>query len=82
MNRSNRSLLVLFNHEFMSPNAIEHEVDMLHELLYKVEHLENVIVSHEVIDLNKHRITNKAIALRKIFRERKVQGFVFLNNLN
>jgi hypothetical protein len=37
MNKSNRDLLVLFKEELMSPQAIEHEVEMLHELLYDVE---------------------------------------------
>jgi hypothetical protein len=82
MNRSNRSLVVLFNQELKSPHAIEHEVGILHEILYKVEHLENVILSHEIIDLNKHKISNESFYLRKIFRERKLKGFVFLNNKN
>jgi hypothetical protein len=82
MNRSNRSLLVLFNQELKTPHAIEHEVGILHELLHHVEHLENVIVSHEIIDLNKHKLYNDRISLRKAFRDRKVKGFVFLNNKN
>jgi len=82
MNSPNRSLLVLFNQELTSRTAIEREVGMLHDLLYAVEHIENVIVSHELIDLNKHKITNKATSLRKVFRERKLKGFVFLNNKN
>ena len=32
MNKSNRDLLVLFNQEIMTPQAIEHEVELLHQL--------------------------------------------------
>jgi len=37
MNKLNRDLLVLFNQELMTPQAIEHEVELLHQLLYNVE---------------------------------------------
>ena len=82
MNRPTRNLLVLFNQELMSQQALEHEVDMLHELLYKVETPDNIIVAHEVIDLNKYKIISKPSYLRKIFRQRELDKFVFLNNKN
>ena len=56
MNKSNRDLLVLFKEDVMSPQAIEHEVEMLHELLYLVERIENLIVAHEVINVNKYKM--------------------------
>ena len=43
MNKFNRDLLVLFKEELMNPQAIEHEVEMLHELLYSVERIDNLI---------------------------------------
>ena len=55
MNRINRDLLVLFNQELMTPQAIENEVELLHELLFSVERLDNLVSVHEVIDLNKYR---------------------------
>jgi hypothetical protein len=82
MNKPNRNLLVLFNQELMNPQAMEHEVDMLHELLYKVERLDNIITAHEVINLNKFKVINKGSYLRKIFRQRELKPFVFLNNKN
>jgi len=82
MNRPTRNLLVLFNQEVMSQQALEHEVDMLHELLYKIETPDNIIIAHEVIDLNKYKIINKPSHLRKIFRQRELDKFVFLNNKN
>ena len=82
MNNSNRDLLVLFNQELMTPQAIEHEVEMLHEILYSVEGLDNIVTAHEVIDLNKYKIFNNPLQLRSIFRQRELKPFVFLNCRN
>ena len=82
MNNANRDLLVLFNQELMTPQSIEHEVEMLHQLLYNIERVENLITAHEVIDLNKYKISNKPLLLRKILRERELKRFVFLNCKN
>ena len=82
MNNSNRDLLVLFNQELMTPQAIEHEVEMLHELLYTVENLDNLIIAHEIIDLHKYRVFDKPSLLRKILCKREWKPFVFLNNKN
>jgi hypothetical protein len=82
MNNSNRDLLVLFKQELMTPQAIEHEVAWLHELLFNVERLDNFVLAHEILDLNKYRITNKPVEIKKIIRKKKDQAFVFLNNKN
>ena len=82
MNNPNRDLLVLFNQELMTPQSIEHEVELLHQLLYSIERIENLIIAHEIIDLNKYRIVNKSIHLRKLFRQRALKPFVFLNCKN
>ncbi len=82
MNNSNRDLLVLFKQELMTPLAIEQEVAMLHDLLFWVERLDNFVKAHELIDLNKYKISNKAIDIKKIIREKKDISFLFLNNLN
>jgi hypothetical protein len=78
----NRDLLVLFNQEMMTPQSIEHEVEMLHQLLYTIEGIENLIIAHEIIDLNKYRIVNKTSQLRKFIRHRELKPFVFLNCKN
>lgn len=82
MNRINRDLLVLFNQELMSPKAMENEVELLHELLFTVERLENLVTAHEIIDLNKYKIINKETALSKIIRLQELKPFVFLNCKN
>ena len=82
MNKSNRDLLVLFKQELMTPQAIEHEVGWLHELLFSVERIDNFITAHELIDLNKYRVTNDGIEIKKMVRRKKEQPFLFLNNKN
>ena len=82
MNNANRDLLVLFNQELMTPQSIEHEVEMLHKLLYNIERVENLITAHEIIDLNKYKVSNKPLLLRKLFRQRELKRFVFLNCKN
>lgn len=82
MNKSNRDLLVLFKQELMTPQAIEHEVSWLHELLFNVERMDNFITAHELIDINRYRITKNATDIKKNVRRKKDQPFVFLNNKN
>lgn len=82
MNSSNRDLLVLFNQELMTPQAIEHEVELLHQLLYTIERIENLVIAHEIIDLNKYKVIKKPIQLRKLIRNRELNPFVFLNCKN
>jgi hypothetical protein len=82
MNNSNRDLLVLFNQELMTPQSIEHEVELLHQLLYGIERIENLIIAHEVINVNKYKVSNNPRLLQKLFRQRKLKSFVFLNCKN
>ena len=82
MNKFNRDLLVLFKEELMNPQAIEHEVEMLHELLYSVEKADNLIIAHEVINLNNYKISNEEKVIRQTIGMRTLKPFVFLNNKN
>ncbi|HEX2683064.1 MAG TPA: hypothetical protein VHL77_03995 [Ferruginibacter sp.] len=82
MNNANRDLLVLFNQELMTPQSIEHEVELLHQLLYTIERIENLIIAHEVIDLNRYKLICKPVQLRKLIRLRELKPFVFLNCKN
>ena len=82
MNKFNRDLLVLFKEELMNPQAIEHEVELLHELLYSVEKIDNLIVAHEVINLNKYKIISDKSVIRVTLRQNELKPFIFLNNKN
>lgn len=82
MNYPNRDLLVLFNQEIMSPQAIRHEVDLLHQLLYSVEGIDGLVITHEILDLNKYKRIDKPHLLRRVFRSGHLKPFVFLNCKN
>ncbi len=82
MNNPNRDLLVLFNHEVMTQKAIEHEVEQLHQLLFTIEGIDNLVVAHEILDLNRYRVINNTTQLRKLIRQRELKPFVFLNCKN
>ncbi|MGF2414210.1 MAG: hypothetical protein ACQUYJ_17895 [Ferruginibacter sp.] len=66
----------------MTPQAIEHEVEMLHGILYTVESLDNIVTAHEVIDVNKYKIFNTPKQISTIIRQRELNPFVFLNCKN
>ncbi|MDQ2719305.1 MAG: hypothetical protein M3Z26_06025 [Bacteroidota bacterium] len=81
MDKFNRDLLVLFKEE-SSPQAIEHEVELLHELLYYVEKIDNLIIAHEVININKYKIFSDRKIIRETLGQIDFRPFVFLNNKN
>lgn len=82
MINSNRDLLVLFNQELMTPQAIELEVEKLHRLLYSIERINNLAIAHEIIDLNKYKVINKQQRLHTVLRQSELKPFVFLNCKN
>lgn len=82
MNNPNRDLLVLFNQELMTPQAIAHEVERLHQILSTIEYIENLVIAHELLDLNKYKVINKHHELRMTIRRRTLKPFLFLNCKN
>lgn len=82
MNKINRDLLVMFNQELMTPQAIEHEVSLLHELLFDVERMENIARAHEIIDLNKYKVISKEQVVKSTIRAQELKPFIFLNCKN
>ena len=81
MDKFNRDLLVLFKEE-SNPKAIEHEVELLHELLFSVEKMENLIVAYEVINVNKYKIFSDKKIIVDTLNQKDLKPFVFLNNKN
>ncbi len=82
MENLNRDLLVLFKQDFMSPQALEEHVNTLHRLLFRAETIENFISSHEIIDINRYKITTTYKKINKLIRKNKFKPFVFLFNKN
>lgn len=81
MDKFNRDLLVLFKEE-SNPKAIEHEVELLHELLFYVEKIDNLVVAHEVINVNKYKIFSDRKTITETLKLKNLNPFVFLNNKN
>jgi hypothetical protein len=81
MDKFNRDLLVLFK-EKSNPKSIEHEVELLHELLFYVEKIDNLITSYEVININRYAISSNPKLVRETLANKILKPFVFLNNKN
>lgn len=80
---SNRDLLVMFRQQAMSPEDIEREVMRLNELLFTAERLDNFVKAHEVIDINRYKIINNNVEIKKILRQKKdTKPFIFFSNKN
>jgi len=81
MDKFNRDLLVLFK-EKSNPQSIEHEVELLHELLFYVEKIDNLITTYEVININRYKISSNPRLVRETLGNKLLKPFVFLNNKN
>jgi hypothetical protein len=80
---SNRDLLVMFRQQAMSQEDIEREVMKLNDLLFTAERLDNFVKAHEVIDINRYRVINNAVEIKKMVRQKKdTKPFVFFSNKN
>ena len=80
MKMPNRDLLVLLKSEFMSQQAIEHEVECLNDMLRKSESDEQFCIAHELVDRN--RITSKPKKILRAIRYTELKQFRFLINKN
>ena len=81
MKKFNRELLVLLT-ENSSKEEIEQEVELLHDILFNFEQIDKLIVAHDLIDINRRRISTSGKKLKTVFKTQKLKPFVFLFNLN
>lgn len=82
MKQFNRDLLYCQRSEFLNERAVDQEVEWLHAMLRSVESLDNFCNAHEVIDLNRYRITNNAAFIKRLVRYEVSDRFLFLFNKN
>lgn len=80
MKMPNRDLLVLLKSEFMSPQAIEQEVECLNDMLRSTESDEQFCIAHELVDRN--HITSKPKRILRAIRFTDLKQFRFLINKN
>ncbi|CAN5270067.1 hypothetical protein BH09BAC2_BH09BAC2_01610 [soil metagenome] len=77
-----RDLLVLLKEDLMNPHYIQHEVELLHELLYNVERSGVVSQAHEVIDVNRYKVFVQQHIVLKAFKNKFLKPFIFISNKN
>jgi hypothetical protein len=82
MHDVNRDLLVLSDTTRLSAEEIEREVSFLNGLLFHIENWETFSVANEVMDINRRKIINDTVGIRKVLGEKKVRAFVFTCNKN
>lgn len=80
MKMPTRDLLVLLKNEFMSQQAIDHEVECLNDILRTAESDEQFCVAHELV--NRNRITSSSRKILKAIRFTELKPFRFLINKN
>ena len=80
---SNRDLLVVFRQHTMTQLDIDKQLLQLNNLLFTTERLDNFVGAHEIIDLNRYKIINNPVEIKKFIRQNKLsKPFVFFNNKN
>ncbi len=78
MAKTAREILVLNSNLFSNAFLQAKEVARLNGLLSQVERMENLVIAHELIDLNKYKIFKDYFSIRTHYRLKKVKPFVFL----
>ena len=82
MSPQNRDLLVLTKKDSINPSELEHEVQLLVDLLYQAERMDSFCIANEVIDLRRYKIIHKPHLIQRIVRARRAKPFVFISNKN
>ncbi len=82
MNSTNRDLLVLSKKASLDPAELEHEVEQLHEILFRAENIRNFCIVSELIDINRFKIITKPLKIERFLREHKLKPFQFISNKN
>ena len=82
MHDANRDLLVLSKTAHLSPEELNHHVELLNTLLYHTENWETFCTANEILDINHHRVIQKPHLIQKILSEKKGNPFVFTSNKN
>ena len=82
MNQRNRDLLVLTKKDSMKPEELEHEVELLVDLLYHVEQIDAFCIANELIDVTRYKIIRKPHLIKQAVKEKNLKPFVFISNNN
>ncbi len=80
MKTPNRDLLVLLKNEFVSQQAIEHEVQCINHILIQAESVEQFCKAHELVE--RRRITSRPKKILRAIRFTELKPFRFLIGKN
>ncbi len=75
-------MLVLLKDESMDNQAIEHEVELINEMLFHVESPETFCRANEIIDMNKYKVLHDQKYLVQLMYQSELKPFIFLCNKN
>jgi hypothetical protein len=81
MNR-NRDLMYVAHTVAGKPGNNEHDIDCLHDLLSKIETLQQLCTCTEIIDLTVFSVTTAKNRVREILRSHYLKPFQFICNKN
>lgn len=82
MKTPNRDLLVLVKDEYHSESMMQRELQKLNRLLYHFETLDTIALAHEVFDMNRGKVIDKASGVKKILENKILRPFQFACNKN
>ncbi len=82
MRSSNRDLLVLTKNGSLNEKELEHEVELLHELLYHVENMEAFCIANELLDINRYKVIQKPHLILRAAGSKRLKPFTFICNKN
>ena len=78
----NRDLLVLTKSSTMTPQELQHEVELLQGLLYHAERMDVFCIANEIIDVNRYKVIQKPYVIWQTARAETLKPFVFISNKN
>ncbi|WP_153796281.1 hypothetical protein [Foetidibacter luteolus] len=78
----NRDLLVLTKSFTKNPEEFEHEVELLHGLLYHAETMDVFCLANEVVDVNRYKIIHQPPVIWQTAQAKTLKPFVFINCRN
>lgn len=82
MKSVNRDLLLLTRRSISDKDAVEHEVERLHQILFHVESLHNFCIANEIIDVAAYKVITNPVKIDRIIRNQKLRAFQFICNKN
>ncbi|MFC4262943.1 hypothetical protein ACFOWM_08650 [Ferruginibacter yonginensis] len=67
----------------MTQQDIDRELMQLNTMLFTAERLDNYVNAHEVLDLNRYKVINNSVEIKKMIRQKKLsKPFIFFSNKN